>query len=67
MSRGRLLEPKDIVDIAEAALELGLWERGQDLIDAAYDMANGRTVQNLEKTIDSVSSAILRLTQRPAQ
>ncbi len=55
MSPGRGLLPKEIVDIAEVALRMGLVELGQKLLDAAYDVANGVSVEGLEDLVQRVA------------
>ncbi len=54
MARGRVLLPKEIVDVAEKALHLGMFELGQKLLDAAYDVANGVTVEGLDEYVQGV-------------
>ncbi len=53
MSKGRPLDPKDIADIAEAALDRGLMELGQQLLDVAYDVANGFTSPQMETVLET--------------
>jgi hypothetical protein len=55
VSPGRGLLPKEIVDIAEVALRMGLVELGQKLLDAAYDVANGVSVEGLEDLVQRVA------------
>jgi hypothetical protein len=52
------LKAKEIVDVAETALQLGMVEIGQALLDAAYDIANGLEVTNVKELVDSVTKTL---------
>ncbi len=51
--------PVDLAEIAEAALALGMPDIGQQILDAAYDAANGLPCEDLESMISQISRASL--------
>jgi hypothetical protein len=51
------LEPVDLVDIAEAAMSLGLHALAQEVLNAAYDRGNGKPTKNLFETLVEIHKA----------